>query len=130
MAIRALVSVGEFNLPEPSRDGYTANTSTLVDSARNAQGVMVGSVIRDDVAKIELSWDYLTAKQWSDILKCFRMASGGKFINSVTFFNQDLAAWDTRDMYISDRTAGMWRRDPQTGDVLGYTDCKLSLVEV
>ena len=130
MAFRALVSVGEYDFPEPSTDGYNSSTSTIVDSSRNAQGKMVGSVIRDDVAKIEISWKYLTAKQWSDILKCFRIASGGKFINSVTFFNQDLADWDTRDMYISDRNAGMWRRDPKTGDVLGYTDCKLSLVEV
>lgn len=128
MAFRALVRVGEFDFPEPST--YDGNTSTLVDSARNVQGKMVGSVIRDDVAKVEMTWRYLTVEQWARILQCFRMASGGKFINDVTFFCQDLGDWTTREMYVNDRKAGMFRRDPETGEVLGYTNCALALVEV
>ena len=128
MAFRALVTVGGFAFPEPS--SYTGNTSTIVDSARNVQGKMIGSVIRDDIGKVELSWKYLTVQQWASILKCFRIASGGKFINKVTFFCQDLGDWTTREMYVSDRQAGIFRRDPKTGNVLGYTDCSLSLVEV
>lgn len=128
MAIKALVTVGEFTFPEPST--YSGNTATLVDSARNAQGVTVGAVIRDDVGKVEMSWKYLTVKQWADILKCFSIARGGKFYNNVTFFCQDIGDWTTREMYVSDRKASMFRRDPKTGDVLGYTDCSLSLVEV
>ena len=128
MAFKSLVTVGEFNFPEPSK--YTANTSTLVDSARNAQGVVVGGVIRDDVGKIEMSWKYLTVKQWADILKCFSISRGGKFYNNVTFFCQDTGEWTTRNMYVSDRKADMFRRDPKTGDVLGYTDCSLNLIEV
>jgi hypothetical protein len=130
MSFRALVSVGGYDFPEPAKDGYSGNTSTLVDSARNTQGVMVGSVIRDDVAKVEMKWSYLTVKQWADMLKCFSIARGGKFINDVTFFCQDIGDWTTRQMYVSDRKADMFRRDPKTGDVLGYTNCSLSLVEV
>jgi hypothetical protein len=128
MALKSLVSVGGYAFPEPS--SYSSNTATIVDSARNTEGITVGAVIRDDIAKIEISWSYLTVKQWSDILKCFRRASGGDFYNAVTFFSQDLGTWDTREMYVSDRSSGMWRRDPKTGDVLGWTDCRLSLVEV
>ena len=128
MAGRALVTVGGFDFPEPS--SYKGNTSTIVDSARNAQGKMVGSVIRDDIGKVELSWKYLTIEQWASILKCFRQASGGKFIHNVTFFCEDLADWTTRPMYVSDRNAEMFRRDPETGAVLGWTNCSLSLVEV
>jgi hypothetical protein len=128
MAGRALVAVGGFAFPEPST--YKGNTSTLVDSARNVQGKMVGSVIRDDVGKVEMTWKYLTIEQWASVLKCFRQASGGKFINNVTFFCEDLADWTTRQMYVSDRNAEMFRRDPETGAVLGWTNCSLSLVEV
>lgn len=128
MSFRALVSVGGYDFPEPS--SYSGNTSTLVDSARNTQGVVVGAVIRDDVGKVEMSWKYLTVKQWADVLKCFSIARGGKFYNDVTFFCQDIGDWTTRQMYVSDRKADMFRRDPKTGDVLGYTDCSLSLVEV
>ena len=128
MVGRALVTVGDFNFPEPST--YKGNTSTLVDSARNVQGKMVGSVIRDDVGKVEVTWKYLTIEQWASVLQCFREASGGKFINNVTFFCEDLADWTTRQMYVSDRNAEMFRRDPKTGAVLGWTNCSLALVEV
>ena len=128
MAFRALVSVNGYDFPEPST--YSGNTSTLVDSARNVQGVMIGSVIRDDIAKVELSWKYLTVEQWANIQKCFRQSSGGKFINLVTFFDQSVGGWVTKEMYVSDRQSGLWRRDPKTGDVLGWTNCSFSLVEV
>lgn len=128
MAFRALVSVGGFGFPEPS--AYSGNTSTLVDSARNAEGVMIGAVIRDDVAKVEISWRYLTVDQWAKIQKCFRRSSGGDFVNLVTFFDQSVGGWVTKEMYVSDRKAGMWRRDPNTGNILGWTDCSLNLIEV
>ncbi len=128
MAFRALVSVGDYDFPEPST--YSGNTSTLVDSARNVEGRMVGSVIRDDIAKIEMSWRYLTVEQWARIQKCFRQSSGGKFINNVTFFDQSVGGWVTKEMYVNDRKAGVWRRDPNNGDILGWTDCALALIEV
>ena len=128
MAFRALVSVGGYDFPEPST--YKGITSTLVDSARNVDGVMLGSIIRDDVSKIEMSWRYLTVEQWARIQNCFRNSSGGKFINLVTFFDQSVGGWVTKEMYVNDRDAGMWRRDPETGDVLGWTDCSLNLIQV
>jgi hypothetical protein len=128
MAIKALVRVGGYDFPEPST--YSGTTATLVDSARNTAGATVGAVIRDDIGKIEISWKYLTVEQWADILSCFSIKRGGNFYNSVTFFCQDTGGWTTREMYVSDRSAGMWRRDPDSGDVLGWTDCKLALVEV
>ena len=128
MAFRALVSVGEYDFPEPS--AYSANTSTLVDSGRNVEGRMVGSVIRDDVSKVEISWKYLTVEQWAGIQKCFSQSSGGKFINAVTFFDQSVGGWVTKEMYVGDRKANAFRRDPVTGDLLGWVDPSLSLIEV
>lgn len=120
----ALVTVAGVPLPEPSE--YSANTSTLVDSARNVAGYVIGAVIRSDVAKIELKWRYLTAQQWASVLSLFTTS----FYNSVTFFNQATARYETRQMYVGDRKAGMWRRHPETGEVMGFVDCSLSLVEV
>ena len=57
--MQALVSVNGVDLPEPS--SYSATTSTIVDSGRNVQGKVVGSVVRHDVAKVALKWKYLTA---------------------------------------------------------------------
>lgn len=120
----ALVSIGGFDFPEPST--YNATTSTIVDSARNVSGVVVGAVVRSDVAKIEMTWRYLTADKWATILSLFT----GSFYNDVRFLNQATNSYTTRTMYVSDRNAAMWRRDPNTGAVLGYTGCSLSLVEV
>lgn len=120
----ALVSIGTFDFPEPS--SYDAVTSTIVDSARNVSGYVIGSVVRNDVAKIELSWKYLTAQQWATILSKFT----NNFYNNVRFYNQATASYTTRKMYVSDRSSGMFRRDPVTGEVMGWTNCSLSLVEV
>ena len=120
----ALVSIGGFDFPEPST--YNATTATIVDSARNVQGRVVGTVVRNDVAKIEMTWKYLTAYEWSQILSLFTHS----FYNEVTFLNQVTNRRETRTMYVSDRTAGVFRRNPQTGDIMGYTGASLSLVEV
>ena len=122
--MEALISIGGYNLPEPS--AYSAVTSTIVDSARNVSGYVVGSVVRHDVAKIELSWKYLTAQQWATILSLFT----DNFYNSVRFYNQATANYDVRTMYVSDRSASAWRRHPETGELMGWTNCSLSLVEI
>ena len=119
-----LVSIGSFAFPEPST--YSAVTSTIVDSARNVNGKVVGAVVRNDVAKIELTWKYLTAQQWATILSLFTSS----FYNEVYFLNQATNTWETRTMYVSDRNASGWRRNPNTGEMMGYTGCSLSLVEV
>ena len=121
--MEALVTVGGYDFPEPST--YSATTSTIVDSARNVAGYVVGSVVRSDVAKVELTWRYLTADQWARILTLFTHS----FYADVRFYNQATAGYDVRTMYVSDRTAGMWRRNPETGAIMGWTNCSLSLVE-
>ena len=120
----ALITVNNVEWPEPSE--YSANTSTLVDSARNVKGYVVGSVIRSGVSKIEVKWRYLTARQWASIIGPF----DANFYCSVRFFDQTSASYVTKQMYVSDRKAGMWRRHPTTGEVMGWTDCSLSLVEI
>lgn len=122
--MEALVSINGYNFPEPST--YSAVTSTIVDSARNVSGYVVGSVVRADVAKIELSWKYLTVQEWANILSLFTYS----FYNDVRFFNQATGTYDVRTMYVSDRDASIFRRDPNTGRVLGWVNPKLSLVEV
>ena len=124
MAIKPLASIGGFNFPEPST--YRATSSTIVDSARNVSGYVVGAVVRPDVAKIEMSWKYLDANKWAEILTLF----ADSFYNDVYFLNQTTNAYETRKFYVGDRSADMWRRDPQTGAVMGYTGCSIALIEV
>lgn len=125
--MRAMVSIGNFDFPEPSK--YSGTTSTVVDSARNTAGYVIGAVIRDDVGKVEMSWNFITVENWANILKKFSKKHGGKFYNNVTFFCQDSGTWETREMYVSDRKASVFLRN-RDGSIKGYTDASLSLVEV
>jgi hypothetical protein len=126
MAFEALVTVGGYDFPEPST--YNALTSDLVDSGRNVEGMMVGSVIRENVSKVEISWKYLTVEQWSRILQCFK--GRDKFVNEVYFFDPVEGKRIKKNMYVSDRKANIFKRDPVSGAVVGWVNVSLSLIEV
>lgn len=125
--MRALVSIAGHDLPDPS--AYSGTTATLVDSGRNVKGVVIAAVIRDDVGKVEMSYKFLPTAKWAEILSLFSIKRGGSFTNKVTFFCQDTGGWETREMYVNDRSAGMFKRDA-AGSVVGWTDCKINLIEV
>lgn len=123
----ALVNVAGTALKEPSK--YNGSTSDIVDNGRNVQGVGVFDVIRTDVAKVEMEWNYCTCAEWSGILKLFNPQYGGAFINSVTFFDQCKNGYETRQMYVSDRKAGLVSLNAD-GSPKGWQNCSLSLIEV
>lgn len=125
--MRSLLNIGGVEIPDPSK--YSGTTATIVDSDRNTEGVMIGAVIRDDVGKVSASWNFITAREWADILKLFSIKRGGKFVNQVTFFCQDTNDWETREMYVSDRKADIFLRN-EDGTIRGYTGASLSLIEV
>lgn len=127
-SMRPLVTVaGTPIYPDPWT--YNATTSTIVDSARNVEGKMIGAIIRDSIAKIEMTWQYISAEDWANILKLFNESLGGHFINDVTFYNQDLNDWETREFYVSDKTAQIFlRRDD--GSIRGYTNPRIALIQV
>lgn len=125
--MRPLVTVAGRAIPEPST--YSGTTATVVDSGRNAEGRMIGSVIRDDVGKVEMTWKFISATDWASILALFSQKRGGAFVNSVTFYCQDTNNWETRQMYVSDRTASVFLRNPD-GSIRGYTGARIALIEV
>ena len=112
-----------FPLPEPT--SYSGTTSTLTDSALSVSGKLLGSIVREDIAQISLSWNYLEATAWASINQIFK----DNYINSIRFFDQTTGNWVIRDMFVSDRSAGLWRRD-ENGTVLGWVGCGLQLMEV
>ena len=126
-----------FVVPTPSE--YIGNTATVVDSARNTDGFMIGTVIRNGVAKIQMKWNFITADDWAAMLKQFEPDYGGAFVRSVTFFNQTSAQLETRDMYVGDRTSSgsfLLYNAENTPDAAhiglprGYLGAQFSLIEV
>lgn len=100
-------------------------TATIVDSARNANAVVVGQVVGREQQKLDrLEWAYLTAEQWSSILKEFK-----NFYVTVTYPDMVNNTWTTRKMYPGDRTAEPFHLDPNTQLPLDYINCKVNLID-
>ena len=126
---RELITINGLPLAkEPS--GYAAASSTMADEGMSVSGKMLGSVVREDVAQVSLSWPYLTAGEWAEINGLFKAdGSGSRFSNEVEFFDQTIGGWRKCLMRVSDRSAGMSRYG-KDGAVEGWFDCALSLSEV
>lgn len=125
--MRPMINIAGVDIPDPST--YTGTTSTIVDSGRNVEGVVVGAVIRDDVGKVTAKWNFITADAWANILRLFSTKRGGAFVNTVTFYCQDTNDWETRQMYVNDRSAEVFLRD-NAGNIRGYVNASLALIEV
>lgn len=133
------------DLPCPS--DYQGSASTLVDSARNTQGIVVADVIKSDVAKIELKWNFLTVAEYSKIAKLFEPAYYGGdtsvFMRACSFFDVIKGSWNgstenqpdiynnkCKVFYPSDRKvkfAKMVLND--NGSPKGYQDVSLNLID-
>lgn len=122
--MQAFVTINGVALPMPKR-GLSLKSATIVDSARNANGVVVGQKIGRDQQKIDgLQWAYLDGDTWRQILEIF----DSNFFVTVTYPDMVTGTWTTRKMYPGDRSAEpMWL--DSTGLPTHYTNCKVNLVD-
>lgn len=119
----AYLKINGYELPPPKR-GVHPIVTTIVDSARNANGVVVGQRVGRDQYKIDgLEWPWLTAKQWSEILKILN-----KFFVNVTFIDPVTNKEKTIKMYCGDRTGEPYWVD-KNGKPTHYKDCKVNLID-
>ncbi len=139
MAYKTLVKIYNeasstwIRLPMPSE--YKGTVSTLVDTGRNAKGVMIGSVVLSGVGKVEMSWNYLDYKVWATILSLFEPSTNslysnrtGNFVNYVRFFDQVSGLWVTRKMYVNDRTSNAIALD-RLNQFRGWQKPSLNLID-
>lgn len=119
------IKVNGHAYPYMSRD-LTLITSTIVDSARNANGVMVGQKIGRDQAKLDsLVFPWLDAETWSSILKDME-----NFFVTVEYPDMVNNKWTTRTFYCGDRSAKVWKISSKTGLPTEYINCKCNLIDV
>lgn len=121
----SFIQINGHSYPTPRR-GLELQVATIVDSSRNANGVVVGQVVGRQQQKLNgLQWAYLTAEQWSAILKEF-----DNFYVTVSYPDMVNNRWTTRKMYPGDRSATPFHLDPDTQFPLDYLDCKVNLIDV
>lgn len=96
----------------------------LVDSARNAKGVVIGSKINRRLVKLNLTWPHLTASEWSNILKMIE-----DFTGEVEFYDPLYKKKVKYKMYWGNSSEEIFRVDPDTYEVLEYINCTCNLVD-
>lgn len=110
-------------LPYPKR-GVTPTVTTVVNSGRNLNAVVVGQRIGRDQYKMDsLEFPWLSAEEWSRIL---RLTSS--FFFDYTFLDPVTNSWKTIKAYCGDRTAEPYWVD-DNGRTLWYRNCKVNIID-
>ena len=92
-----LIIINGYAIPAPD-EGYSINEYTILDSARDSNGVLRGQQIGDTQWKIEgLQWSNLTPEEWKALKTAIK-----PFYVPVTFTNDENERM-TLTMYPGDR---------------------------
>lgn len=119
----AYLAINGYELPPPKR-GVKPTVATIVDSGRNANGVVVGQRVGRDQYKIDtLEYPWLSAAEWSRILSMLT-----QFFVYVTFPDPVTAAKKTIKMYCGDRSGEPYWLD-ENGNPTWYRNCKFNLID-
>lgn len=123
--MQSFITLEGIPLPQPRR-GLNMQIATIVDSARNANGAVVGQKVGRDQQKInDLEWGYLDASTWQSILSVL----DEKFFVEVMYPDMVTGEWTTRTMYPGDREATPLWLDESSGLPTGYINCKVNLID-
>lgn len=115
--------INGYELPYPKR-GAAPTIVTLVNSARDGNGTIIGQRIGRDQYKIDnIVFPWLSAEEWSRILTIL-----SNFFVYVTFPDPVTNKRTTIRMYCGNRTGTPYYVD-DNGDPEHYTDCKFNLID-
>lgn len=119
------IYINDIAFPYPDKESGLQTVSTLVNSARTADGVMRGEKIGRDQSKIELTWNVLTPEVWSKMLKQFN-----NFFFTIKYIDMVTNDWTTRKFYVGDRSARPFLVDPKTNKPKYWVKCKANVIDV
>ena len=118
----------------PISSTYKTTSSTVVDSSRNTQAVVVATVIRAGIRKIEMTWRVMSITDYAKLGTFFN----NNFVFYAYYFDQDTNSWLTKQFYVGDRVANalqnqQWEQNTGIGGGIApknIESVKLSLIEV
>lgn len=116
-----ILVVEGISLPDPSE--MTQSDYDISDSERNAKGIMVAQMIREDVHKVECKWKILRPEEYAMI----RAAIKKKFGLNVTYFIADTGQRGSLSMYAGDRKTPVYTYEK--GKPV-YKDFSLNFIEM
>lgn len=125
----------------PISSTYKTTSSNIVDSSRNAEAIVIATVIRAGIRKIEMTWRVISCANFSKMAKFFNIKEN--FMFYAYYFDQDDNGWassqdDVRKFYVGDRVADalqneQWTQNTGVGGGIApkhIENFKLSLIEV
>ena len=118
------IYINEIAFPYPDKDSGLQTISTLVNSARTADGVMRGEKIGRDQSKLELTWNVLTPETWSRMLQQF-----DNFYFNIRYLDMVSNTEVTRKFYVGDRSARPFLVDTETNRPKYYVQCKANVID-
>ena len=113
-------------VPYPDMGSALFTTSRLVDSARNAQGTMVGRMVGRSIDKQEMGWSVISCQLWWEMNRWFE---NGHFTFYCHYFNFNTGRWLTRLMYLSDVKVSPGLVENETGEPVFLRDAGFSVVD-
>lgn len=124
MAKTDTIMINGISLPSPSR-GLTESWYQIVDSSRNANGVVVAQKIGRRQLKLDsLTWPYLTAAQWGALLKEI-----DKFYGTLKYYDARTGSRRSLKVYWGDASAEPYWVDG-SGNPIAYINCKCNIIDV
>ena len=133
------------SIPTPST--YKMTSSTVVDTSRNAEAIVLPQVVRYGIRKIEVTWKFLTQTDFSLIAKLFEDVSvggTGGFLCYLKYYDTIRGALidsssehimgdnslPYRQFYVGDRVSDSAQLQLNNDNTIkGYANVKLSLIE-
>ena len=112
-------------IPFAAYESGKQTIATMVDQARTADGIVRGSVLAR-ANKIELKWAVLTPETWAEICQFFDK----HFYFNATYWDMAANAFQTKTMYVGDRSAMPFRMDSTTGKPLYYLECQANIIGI
>ena len=117
----------------PISSTYKTTSTTTVNSSRNTDAIVVGTVIRAGIRKIELTWRVISIADYAKIGTFFN----NNFFFYAYYFDQDTNSWLVKHFYVGDRVADalqnkQWVETTRGGQVEPQyiENLKISLIEV
>lgn len=118
------LEVDGVTLPPPST--MTQSDYDLTDSERNAKGVMVMQMIREDIHKLECTWNILRPAEYMLI----RNAIKKKHNLNTKYFIADYNTQGTIKTYAGDRTTPIYMFEGGDPNKPVYKGFKLNFIEM
>lgn len=112
-------------IPFPSSGPF--ETARAVNSARNAENVVIGQMVGRSVDKQSMSWNVLPVQKWWEINRWIE--EHGMFFY-CKYFAHNTGKWMIRRFYCGDPKCSPFKIDPATGVPQVYLDCSINVIDM